>query len=97
MGHRIRRHYTQAEKSEMWDRWQEGESMNEIGRHFGVQGHSSIQRIFAETGGIRPEAVATGHVDSGPISSSTGHSRRSVRADCIWANKPRYYSGGNQS
>lgn len=54
MGHRVRRHYTQPEKSEMWDRWQRGESMNEIGRHFGIQGHSSIQRIFSETGGIRP-------------------------------------------
>ena len=54
MGQRRRRHYTQTEKSEMWDRWQKGESMNEIGRHFGIQGHSSIQRIFSETGGIRP-------------------------------------------
>ena len=54
MGHIRRRHYTQSEKSEMWDRWQRGESLNEIGRHFGTQGHSSIQRIFSETGGIRP-------------------------------------------
>lgn len=54
MGKRKRRHYTQAEKSEMWDRWQKGESMNEIGRSFGIQGHSSIQNIFSETGGIRP-------------------------------------------
>ncbi len=54
MGQRRRRHYTQTEKSEMWDRWQTGESMNEIGRHFGIQGHSSIQRILSETGGIRP-------------------------------------------
>lgn len=54
MGQRRRRHYTQSEKSEMWGRWQKGESMNEIGRHFGIQGHSSIQRIFSETGGIRP-------------------------------------------
>ena len=38
----------------MWDRWQKGESMNEIGRLFVIQGHSSIQRIFAETGGIGP-------------------------------------------
>ncbi len=51
---RKRRHYTEAEKSLMWDRWQRGESLNEIGRFFGIQGHSSIQRIFAETGGIRP-------------------------------------------
>lgn len=49
-----RRHYTDTEKAEMWDRWRRGESMNEIGRFFGIQGHSSIQKIFSETGGIRP-------------------------------------------
>ena len=54
MDSRKRRHYTQAEKSLMWDRWQRGDSMNEIGRLFGIQGHSSIQKIFSETGGIRP-------------------------------------------
>jgi IS30 family transposase len=37
----------------MWDRWQEGVSLNEIGRMFD-RGHSSVQRILAETGGIRP-------------------------------------------
>ncbi|MEM8637152.1 MAG: IS30 family transposase [Pseudomonadota bacterium] len=51
---RKRRHYTQAEKSLMWDRWQQGDSLNEIGRMFGIQGHSSIQKVFAATGGIRP-------------------------------------------
>lgn len=55
MGIRKRRRYTQAEKSLMWDRWQRGDSMGEIGRIFGTQGHSSIQRIFAATGGIRPQ------------------------------------------
>ncbi len=54
MGLRKRRFYTETEKSLMWDRWQKGDSMNEIGRAFGIQGHSSIQRIFSETGGIRP-------------------------------------------
>lgn len=54
MEKRKRRYYTDVEKSLMWDRWQKGESMNEIGRSFGIQGHSSIQNIFSETGGIRP-------------------------------------------
>jgi IS30 family transposase len=54
MVQRIRRHYTESEKAEMWDRWRKGESMSEIGRRFGIQGHSSIHRIFSETGGIRP-------------------------------------------
>ena len=42
MGHSRRRQYTQTEKSEMWDRWQRGESMNEIGRHFGIHGHWNV-------------------------------------------------------
>ena len=37
----------------MWDRWQAGDSLNEIARLFD-RGHSSVQGIFAETGGIRP-------------------------------------------
>jgi IS30 family transposase len=37
----------------MWDRWRKGESLNEIGRHFG-RSHSSIQNILAQAGGIRP-------------------------------------------
>jgi hypothetical protein len=45
--------YTETQKTEMWDRWQKGESLNSIGRHFGC-GHSSIQHVFARTGGIRP-------------------------------------------
>jgi DNA-binding CsgD family transcriptional regulator len=54
MGLRKRRFYTETEKSLMWDRWQKGDSMNEIGRALGIQGHSSIQGVFPETGGIRP-------------------------------------------
>ena len=37
----------------MWDRWQKGESMNAIGRLFD-RGHSSIQRILLEMGGLPP-------------------------------------------
>jgi len=37
----------------MWARWQKGESLNSIARHF-ERGHSSVQRILALTGGIRP-------------------------------------------
>lgn len=54
MSNRKRRHYTESEKVEMWDRWREGESLNEIGRAFGIQGHSSIQNIFSKSSGIRP-------------------------------------------
>mgnify|MGYP001819591487 CR=1 FL=1 len=53
MGYPTRIYYTEADKSLMWDRWQKGESLNSIGRHFG-RSHSSIQNILAQTGGIRP-------------------------------------------
>ncbi len=44
---------TEADKSLMWDRWQKGESLNAVARHFG-RSHSSIQGILSGTGGIRP-------------------------------------------
>lgn len=53
MKQRPRLYYSQAQIAQMWDRWQEGVSLNEIGRMFD-RGHSSVQRILAETGGIRP-------------------------------------------
>ncbi len=48
-----RNYYTGTDKGLMWDRWQKGESLNSIARHFG-RSHSSIQGILARTGGIRP-------------------------------------------
>ncbi len=53
MKQRPRIYYTEAQKSEMWDRWQQGDSLHTIARLFD-RGHSSVQRILAETGGIRP-------------------------------------------
>ena len=53
MGYPTRVYYTEADRAEMWDRWQKGESQNAIARHFG-RSHSSIQSVFAPTGGIRP-------------------------------------------
>ena len=46
-------YYTEQDKSLMWDRWQKGESLNAIARHFG-RSHSSIQGILSRTGGVRP-------------------------------------------
>ena len=45
--------YKESQKALMWDRWQKGESLNAITRLFDRH-HSSIQRVLAETGGIRP-------------------------------------------
>ena len=54
MKRRPRIYYSGADKALMWDRWQKGDSMHDIARLFD-RGHSSIQRILAETGGIRPQ------------------------------------------
>lgn len=53
MKQRPRIYYTESQKSLMWDRWRQGDSLQTIAQLFG-RNHSSIQRILAETGGIRP-------------------------------------------
>jgi IS30 family transposase len=45
--------FTEAEKAEVWDRWERGETQNAIGRVFG-KGSASIYCQLAHTGGIRP-------------------------------------------
>ena len=53
MKYRQRTFYTVKQKSEIWDRWQRGESMSSIGRGFD-RASSSIYPLLARTGGIRP-------------------------------------------
>ena len=53
MKYRTRIYYIEADKAEMWDRWQKGEPLNSIARLFGCS-HSSIPGVLAPTGGIRP-------------------------------------------
>lgn len=53
MTYRTRIKYSAEQKSEMWDRWQRGESINSIGRIFD-RPSSSIFGQLAPTGGIRP-------------------------------------------
>jgi len=55
MEQRFRRGFTVAEKTELWDRWQRGESLKGIGRAFGKPS-SSIYFQVAPHGGIRPAA-----------------------------------------
>jgi len=55
MSRRKRRWYTAAEKSDMWDRWQRGESLNAIARAFETS-HSAISKNFGRFGGIRPSS-----------------------------------------
>ena len=53
MKYRQRTFYTDKQNSEMWDRWQRGESLSSIGRRFD-RASSSIFPHLARTGGIRP-------------------------------------------
>jgi len=61
MAYRTRINYTAQQKSEMWDRWQRGESLNAIGRAFD-RPSSSIFGQFAPTGGIRPVPRKRSHL-----------------------------------
>jgi IS30 family transposase len=53
MKRRRRIYFTAAQKREIWDRWQRGESMSSIGRGFD-RDSSSIYPLLSRTGGIRP-------------------------------------------
>ena len=53
MKFRRRIYYTENQKALMWDRWQKGDSLHQIALLYD-RNHSSIQRILAETGRIRP-------------------------------------------
>ena len=53
MARRRRIYFTAEQKSEIWDRWQRGESMSSIGRSF-ERDSSSIHPLISRTGGIRP-------------------------------------------
>ncbi|MCH2516472.1 MAG: IS30 family transposase [Dehalococcoidia bacterium] len=53
MKRRYRRGFSTQEKTELWDRWQRGESLKAIGRVFGKPS-SSIFFQLAPYGGIRP-------------------------------------------
>lgn len=53
MNYRRRIYFTTEQKSEIWDRWQRGESMSSIGRGF-ERDSSSIYPLLSRTGGIRP-------------------------------------------
>ncbi len=53
MKYRQRIHYTDSQKSLMWDRWQRGESLHQIAALFDRH-HSSVRGILSESGGIRP-------------------------------------------
>jgi IS30 family transposase len=53
MSYKRRIYFTGEQRSEIWDRWQRGESMSSIGRGFD-RDSSSIYPLLSRTGGIRP-------------------------------------------
>src|SRR4030095_7269805 len=53
MSQRYLRGFSASEKTELWDRWQRGESLKAIGRAFGKPS-SSIYFQVSPHGGIRP-------------------------------------------
>ncbi len=46
-------YYSDSQKALMWVRWKQGWTLHEIGKLFDCD-HSSIHRILAKAGGIRP-------------------------------------------
>jgi len=86
MKRRPRIYYSDAQKTQMWERWQKGDSLHDIARLFD-RGHSAIQRILAESGGIRPAArrrsrLALTLAEREELSRgvAAGHSLRSIAA-----------------
>jgi IS30 family transposase len=53
MKQRTRIYYTDSQRALMWERWQKGDSLQQIAQLFD-RNHSSVEGIFMRTGGIRP-------------------------------------------
>ena len=84
MKYRRRIYYSAAQRAEIWDRWQRGESMSSIGRVFDRQS-SSMFSVISPTGGIRPpdrtrnkRALVLGEREEISRGLSTGRSLRSI-------------------
>ncbi len=60
MSREVRRGFTAAEKTEMWDRWQRGESLTSIGRAFGKESARG-RDVHVQSGG---KAEGAGAMDS---------------------------------
>src|SRR4249920_940650 len=83
---RPRIYYTESQRALMWERWQKGESLQQIAQLFD-RNHSSVQGILAATGGIRPaprcrSRLALSLSEREEISRAlvAGHSMRSIAA-----------------
>ena len=63
MKQRTRIYYTETQRALMWERWRAGDTLHAIAKLFD-RNHTSVQQIFARTGGIRPPSRVL--VDSSP-------------------------------
>ena len=78
MVYRTRINYTAAQKADIWDRWQRGESLNSIGRLF--DRHStSIFGLLAPTGGIRPHPRRSAVNSIATVATITIVQRRQIK------------------
>ena len=90
MGQRYRRGLTAAQKTELWDRWQRGESLKAIGRAFGKPS-SSIYCLVSPHGGIRPAERRRSRLalTLSEREEVSWRSDRSVRSPGLWAARRR--------
>jgi IS30 family transposase len=86
MKQRPRIYYSEPQKAQMWARWKEGWTMQQIAQLFD-RGHSSIHRILAESGGIQPverrraeRTLSLAEREEISRALVTGHSIRSIAA-----------------
>src|SRR5664279_4995723 len=84
MKQRPRIYYTESQKALMWERWQKGDSLQQIAQLFD-RNHSSVQGILVQTGGIRPAqrhrsrlALTLAEREEISRAVATGHSIRSM-------------------
>jgi hypothetical protein len=89
----FRRGFTAAEKTELWNRWQRGESLKAIGRAFGKPS-SSIYFQVSPYGGIRPaprrrSRLALTLPEREEISRGIGYIDRQDRWRGYWAARPQ--------
>ena len=53
MRRRPRIYYTDSQRALMWERWQKGDSLQQIAQLFD-RNHSSVQGVLVQTGGYVP-------------------------------------------
>jgi len=84
MTYRPRTYYTESQKALMWERWQKGDSLQQIAQLFD-RNHTSVQGILVRTGGIRPAprhrstlALTLAEREEVSRALAAGHSIRSI-------------------